>query len=83
MVEAVGIEPTSEDPQLEAATPIVRDLNLARPGSHGRDPGQASLIGLASRYPGPSATPASEILTSDPTPRWRGAGERHRLRGEC
>src|SRR5262245_63927888 len=30
VVEAVGIEPTSEDRQPEAATPIVRDLSLAR-----------------------------------------------------
>jgi hypothetical protein len=61
MVEAVGIEPTSEDPQLEAATPIVRDLCLARLGSYGRDPRQASPIDLASRYPGQFTRPAREL----------------------
>jgi hypothetical protein len=61
MVEAVGIEPTSEDPQLKAATPIVRDLYVARCGSHGPDPPQASLSDLAAWYPGPSTTPAGEL----------------------
>jgi hypothetical protein len=58
-----------------------RDLGLAGPGSHGRDPRPASLSGLARRYPGEPAMLASSILTPDPVPCWPGTGERHRVLG--
>ena len=78
LVEAVGIEPTSEDRQPEAATPIVRALALAGRRSRGRDHGQTSLFDLAPRCPGTLATPACRIMTPGPLPCWRGRGGRHR-----
>ena len=78
MVEAVGIEPTSENRQTEPATPIVRDLILASRRSHGRDRGRTSLIDLAPRCPGTLAAPACRIMTPGPLPCWRGKGGRRR-----
>ena len=78
MVEAVGIEPTSEDRQTEPATPIVRVLSLAGRSSRGRDHGRTSLFFLAPRCPGTLAAPAGRIMTPGPLPCWRGKGGRRR-----
>ncbi len=41
-MEAGGIEPPSQGASLEASTCVFRSLDLAVPGSNGRDPGSAS-----------------------------------------
>ena len=78
VVEAVGIEPTSEDRQTEPATPIVRVLSLADRRSRGRDHGRTSLFFLAPRCPGTLAAPAGRIMTPGPLPCWREKGGRRR-----